>query len=720
MRFILSQSLFENKKYIQKILDESDFDESDIKYLKDLTKKNPNNLTKLLKWVLEGEDIGSSISPVYEYYLELREKNLKVPDINQFETPEKLYDYLQDLENSYKVNKIVQELPSNLKSKYRSLKDKSKVDYYFLELYNRKDKKEIIVKLSKYKNVNDLLEIIKKLLSGSNEYYDILKSLEKDENSEVLYSKNNVILAEIKSYTKSCEIGSRSWCISTSEHMWSSYVTENNNKQLFLWNFNLDPSDNLSLIGITIKNIEQILRSFDKKPIETSHNRRDEYIKYSDLSKILNSIDKELHEIVFDTFEISKSYITKGDIRTTYNICSYYMKNGEYDKIDKLRKLDGIDISSKVLIDLLISEPSPYIKNLDPKIILNIYHILYLTLGINEFSRTDLYSRLISLINNDIKDKSLDGKIEYFEDVFIKESGYTIKFMYKKFFNGKLDQVDDLSPRSKFIYTMTFEPPTSFPKLINPILDDVDSEVLVKYLDHIFRSNNADFFTKYIRKCEKDFGKEFIDRCDDKIKIYINSFSYSLNKPTTKILNLINDMMIKYPTSLNETFKSFLYIVSMVNNYTSDYPLDIIITHLNNMMSGKIDFDTRDVLTILYILIIDYNDDQIEENKEMLVHFLNKFSYYKVYDIAMGSNNKDIMDIYKEKFISDSIKYSDHAPTLSEMFFTILKSQNKDNENIKKLIDKLPDNVVSNIYTHKKDGKVNTDIIEYIKNKITK
>ena len=173
MKYLLKyKKLFENKAVDQLLAKYAKhgktIDQSDLDYLKKITNKLPNNLPKLVKWALDGYDIGTDIDVPYDYYVSLREQNLKVPDINQFKSPEDLYDYLQIIEKEYKINKMVQEFPSNLKAQYKRLNDTSEIDNLLLLLSEKDTKNELIKKISRYKNINDLKKVINNFLSSSD------------------------------------------------------------------------------------------------------------------------------------------------------------------------------------------------------------------------------------------------------------------------------------------------------------------------------------------------------------------------------------------------------------------------------------------------------------------------------------------------------------------------------------------------------------------------
>jgi hypothetical protein len=297
MKYLKKFYLLENKEAIQNLLDNSEvkIDPSDIEYFKKVTKKTPNNLFKLLKWITQGEE-PSDISTVYEYYIELRNRNLKVPDINKFKKPEDLYDALQNLEIEFNINKIIQELPSHLKRQYKKLSEDDKIDYEysFYELSKKDNKNDLIKKISRYKTLPELMKVIDNFVKGSDDYRSILLSLESDPGAEVIYNERNIIVAKINDYSCSAKHGSPSWCISTSINFFHNYT--DNNEQFFIWNFNLDIKDKLHMIGVTRYDLDEIILN-NINQIKTAHDKNDNYINSEKLANILK--DMGIYDIIF-------------------------------------------------------------------------------------------------------------------------------------------------------------------------------------------------------------------------------------------------------------------------------------------------------------------------------------------------------------------------------------------------------------------------------------
>ena len=88
------------------------------------------------------------------------------------------------------------------------------------------------------------------LKSICNRYEEINK-VEDGLNVKIIYESPYVLMITVNDYESSRKIGSRHWCITTSESMWRSYL-DGTNKQYFIWDFTKPISDKKHMIGATI------------------------------------------------------------------------------------------------------------------------------------------------------------------------------------------------------------------------------------------------------------------------------------------------------------------------------------------------------------------------------------------------------------------------------------------------------------------------------------
>jgi hypothetical protein len=360
MKYLNYFNIFENKEAIDKLLKntDSEIDPTDVDYFRRETQKSktPNNLYRIIKWLSNGEE-ASEVSVVYDYYLELRDKNLKVPDINQFEESEDLYDALQKIENQYYVNKMVQEMPSHLKSQYKRLsgEDKLEFDALLYELNNKENKIEIIKKLSRYKYIDKLKEVLINFTNGTDDYETKLLELELDDGINIVYTNSDkkIIVVTVDKYESCSKHGPSSWCIVTSESMFNSYTS--GNTQYIIFDYNLKNNSRYSIVGVTvINNILKVI-SNGGDSISTAHDRFDDYLSPSDVEKLIKkkSIPKN---IIFKDFNEENEDVKKALIRTNIDntinfvriypkykqfLIDYYKKHGNLIELLKIRKRLG-------------------------------------------------------------------------------------------------------------------------------------------------------------------------------------------------------------------------------------------------------------------------------------------------------------------------------------------------------------------------------------------
>jgi hypothetical protein len=131
-------------------------------------------------------------------------------------------------------------------------KNKELQDLFFEKIRRYRNLNEVIqgalsyIKSANNAQISKFLQAIRKV----NEKYGELNG------AEIIYDNNNVLIVEIRSYFANKDLNANtSHCIKDSPSQWDNYVgaDTNFNKQYYIYNFNLSPADNKSVIGITIK-----------------------------------------------------------------------------------------------------------------------------------------------------------------------------------------------------------------------------------------------------------------------------------------------------------------------------------------------------------------------------------------------------------------------------------------------------------------------------------
>jgi len=247
--YIQRYEIFENVRQAKKYLDENDIPPNDRFYLelKNILRKNLGYLGKFTEWLFHNKDHhpGVTIGFLEDVYKMIKNVGLD-KDINTFKTSESLYDYLTDKKHETKINQVIKSLPSRSRNLInQELKDliKNNIDNIdsIKDFYSKKG--------GRYKNITDLIKDTKSLITNLQGKWnpDSIKYRDR----ELVYKDSNTLILWIDNYNRSCDLGSKHWCISTSENMFGQY-TDGFKKQYFIYDFTKDISDKKSMIGATI------------------------------------------------------------------------------------------------------------------------------------------------------------------------------------------------------------------------------------------------------------------------------------------------------------------------------------------------------------------------------------------------------------------------------------------------------------------------------------
>jgi hypothetical protein len=202
-------------------------------------------------------------------------------DPNIDNNTEQLIDDLEEIKRYRKLKKFIDEFNSDLKRDYANspkfFKDRLiDIATAFDDLgkdessgkinpkLQRSIQKRFFDKIGRYKTTRELTAAAESFLksesnAGIAEFYRSIDNVNRKYGSygvKVLYDEGGLIIMEIKSFSACKDLFSNtSWCIAQYLGQWNSYVGGDNiyNKQYAIINNNLPPSDNKSIIGITIE-----------------------------------------------------------------------------------------------------------------------------------------------------------------------------------------------------------------------------------------------------------------------------------------------------------------------------------------------------------------------------------------------------------------------------------------------------------------------------------
>ena len=250
---IENYKIFENLAKAKKLLKDNNLDVNNPKFLKlkELLEKNPGYLGTFTKWYILDNEPFDKVEEIYKLLLTI---NIDKP-IDTFEQLEDLYDYIQSFEINRKVNQVINSLPSRTRlmvsesDSFNDLKNTISLNIEYSDMikdfYSKKG--------GRYKEANSLLKDTKDFinnLKGDFNSETIKKKID-GLNVEIVVDTPEILMIKVNDFNASCKIGSKHWCISTSEGYWRSYVNEFTN-QYFIYDFTKDISDKRHMIGATI------------------------------------------------------------------------------------------------------------------------------------------------------------------------------------------------------------------------------------------------------------------------------------------------------------------------------------------------------------------------------------------------------------------------------------------------------------------------------------
>ena len=361
-RLLKEGLLNEDVKLAEKLLKQKNVPLDNPKYLElraYLGQKNIGFLGQIVRLALASNNV--PLMTVGEYVIENKELIRSLPNqLFSYATFNDLSMAVESLKNSRVVKKVVNMLTN--KSLGNSLlgfePDSTMVNNLtrFLKL-GSSDRKEFLAKSDNYRTVDifyDKLGVFIDDVYNFN-FKTVLSTINSMDNNEinVLYSKNNMILARIVKYSASKAIGSKSWCIVGSE-----YHENGNNYQYFFFNFDIDIEPNERMIAFTMDKVNNITACHDR--YDKSFN---DVIKYlSDIgikSKIfeINSRQRQLDKLGGVEKKLKTGYYSRHETYLSYGKEKYMVNGKEYTRDSfPLNYNDKLKLLSRKLLEFLFSK----------------------------------------------------------------------------------------------------------------------------------------------------------------------------------------------------------------------------------------------------------------------------------------------------------------------------------------------------------------------------
>jgi ankyrin repeat protein len=303
---------------------------------------------------------------------------------------EVLIDGLDSLEDYRKIKKVIDKLTNVLKKDYSDSpevikgqfaevargfdqlggKDEAKKEKLWKSFFGeirtiesdqvihgksyKKGDKRYFGPLSRYKNIREFIKAAQNYLKSSeNEtilaFYDKINTCNEKygtQGADTVYEENGILIIEVKSFQANQFLnGHTRHCIKDYSSQWESYVSSHNNKQYYIYNFNIPQYDNYSTIGITIQ---------PGQSIRACHAKDDANIM-SSIKGILKKFESE-YDIKDDIFAQLKP-MTDEEIRKRERAKiaerEIVKKGLSIDQIKQYVKEDGANINKDNCVALL-------------------------------------------------------------------------------------------------------------------------------------------------------------------------------------------------------------------------------------------------------------------------------------------------------------------------------------------------------------------------------
>lgn len=243
----------------------------------------------------------------------LRNYDFNIKENLKDTTLEALDDQINAIKNKHSIRQLAHSITSN---KYKHLYNEMTYKL-FGELFESKVSEKVIQenigkKVASLNTPEELNETLKKFINFLNNFsYESINSKAFETNSESVYDSDNMLILKVNDFETSNKLGSTSWCISRKQHYFNSYVTDEDNYQFFIYDFNKDAKNNQSMIGITLRKdgTHEAAHLKDDRELSSSDKL------YTDLRNIIISnnlnLFKELDEdIKYEIDELNKKNTT--------------------------------------------------------------------------------------------------------------------------------------------------------------------------------------------------------------------------------------------------------------------------------------------------------------------------------------------------------------------------------------------------------------------------
>ena len=235
----------------------------------------------------------------------------------------------------------------------------------------KKGDKRYFGPLNRYTNIREFIKAGQNYLKSSeNEtvlaFYDKINNCNDKYGAlgaDTVYEENGILIIEVKSFQANQFLnGHTRHCIKDYSSQWDNYVASHDNKQYYIYNFNIPQYDNLSTIGITIEPGQRIRACHAKDDAGISSRIKDILKKWEQEYGIKDDLFAELKPMTGEEVEkrrrakVAEREIVKKGL-TIEQITKYVKEDGANINKDNcvalLHAVEENDLAkAKVILDL--------------------------------------------------------------------------------------------------------------------------------------------------------------------------------------------------------------------------------------------------------------------------------------------------------------------------------------------------------------------------------
>ena len=216
-------------------------------------------------------------------------------------------------------------------------------------------------KLKDFKKLDDLLDYAVNYIKSvnNNQFSKFMKKIDEvntkfgqNNGATIIYDKDGYLVIEVKTYVANRELnGHTSHCIARTNSYWDNYLEEYN-KQYYVYNFNLDPTDPKSVIGMTIKPNGDIRAAHDKIDSSVSSNFKSLMREWKIPMDVFAPMTREEQEIKRKRIEATRKII---ETNLTLEVAEKCLNDGaDPNSRGGLPLRNAVKTDNKELVKLLL------------------------------------------------------------------------------------------------------------------------------------------------------------------------------------------------------------------------------------------------------------------------------------------------------------------------------------------------------------------------------